>query len=175
MSHENICIPVFNPLMEIRIMKRRIGIIIAVVMIAFGAHGQANEAERIKKNITQMWKDMAQGKIESINFAEHTLTAYSSGGLWENLTGDELSASLLEGPNRLNVKPYHINVTFLGAQKDVSYVTYYLAGNILSEGKVIVPNYRTRISQVLEKRGDKWVWVGTHASPLFGGSGITVD
>ena len=156
-------------------MKRRIGLIMAVLMLACSAPGQADEAAAIKKNLEQMWSDVAQGKIDASNFGEGTLTAYSSGGLWENLTGDELSASLLEGPNRLNVKPYHINVTFLGAQKDVSYVTYYLAGNILSEGKVIVPNYRTRISQVLEKRGDKWVWVGTHASPLFGGSGITVD
>ena len=156
-------------------MKRRIGLIMAVLMLACSAPGQADEAAAIKKNLEQMWSDIALGEIDPSNFGEHTLTAYSSGGLWQSQSGEELSASLVGGPNRLHVKPYHIKITFLGAEKDVAYVTYYLAGNIKSEGKVVVPNYRTRISQVLEKRGDKWLWVGTHASPLFGGSGIKVD
>ena len=152
-------------------MKRRIGLIMAVLMLACSAPGQADEAAAIKKNLEQMWSDVALGKIDSSNFGKDTLTAYSSGGLWQKLSGEELSASIVTGP-RLHVKPYHIEITFLGAQKDVAYATYYLAGNIKNEEEVVVPNYRTRISQVMEKRGDKWVWVGTHASPLFGGSGI---
>ena len=152
-------------------MKRRIGLIMAVLMLACSAPGQADEAAAIKKNLEQMWSDVALGKIDSSNFGKDTLTAYSSGGLWQKLSGEELSASIVTGP-RLHVKPYHIEITFLGAQKDVAYATYYLAGNIKNGEEVVVPNYRTRISQVMEKRGDKWVWVGTHASPLFGGSGI---
>ena len=153
-------------------MKRRIGLIMAVLMLACSAPGQADEAAAIKKNLEQMWSDVALGKIDSSNFGKDTLTAYSSGGLWQKLSGEELSAFIVEGPNRFHVKPYHIEITFLGAQKDVAYATYYLAGNIKNGEEVVVPNYRTRISQVMEKRGDKWVWVGTHASPLFGGSGI---
>ena len=110
-------------------MKRRIGLIMAVLMLACSAPGQADEAAAIKKNLEQMWSDVAQGKIDASNFGEGTLTAYSSGGLWQSQSGK-------------------------------------------NEGKVVVPNYRTRISQVMEKRGNKWLWVGTHASPLFGGSGV---
>ncbi len=153
-------------------MKRRIGLIMAVLMLACSAPGQADEAAAIKKNLEQMWSDVAQGKIDASNFGEDPLTAYSSGGLWQSQSGEELSASMVGGPNILHVKPHHIEIIFLGAKKDVAYATYYLAGNIKNEGKVVVPNYRTRISQVMEKRGNKWLWVGTHASPLFGGSGV---
>ncbi len=68
-----------------------------------------------------------------------------------------------------------MNVKFLGSEEDVAYVTYYLAGKIANGDNVVVPNYRTRISQVLEKRGSNWTFIGSHASPLFGGSGFNVD
>ena len=41
--------------------------------------------------------------------------------------------------------------------------------------EVAVANYLTRISQVLKKKGNKWIFVASHASPLFGGSGYKVD
>ena len=64
-------------------MKRRIGLIMAVLMRACSAPGQADEAAAIKKNLEQMWSDVALGKIDSSNFGKDTLTAYSSGGLWQ--------------------------------------------------------------------------------------------
>ena len=97
-------------------MKRRNGLIMAVLMLACSAPGQADEAAAIKKNLEQMWSDIALGKIDPSNFGEQTLPAYSSGGLWQKLSGEELSASIVAGP-RLHVKPYHIKITFLGAQK----------------------------------------------------------
>ena len=48
-------------------------------------------------------------------------------------------------------------------------------GKIMKKEEVAVANYRTRISQVLEKKGNKWIFVASHASPLFGGSGYKVD
>ena len=77
-----------------------------------------------------------------------------------------------ESPNTLKFTPYHINAKFLGQEKDVAYVTYYLVGKIVREGKDDIANYRTRASNVMEKTDGKWVNSGAHYSPLFGGSGV---
>ena len=106
---------------------------------------------------------------------EHNIIAYSTGGLWEDLSAEEMAKSIVGGPNTFALRPYHINVRFLGSKKDVAYVSYYLVGNILRGDTVVVSNYRTRISQVSEKRGGKWITVGNHASPLYGGSGIVFE
>ena len=81
---------------------------------------------------------------------------------------------MTEGP-RLVAKAYHINVRLLGGAKDVAYASYYLSGNIMQDDKVVVVDYRTRISQVFHKEGKNWVIIATHASPLFGGSGVPAN
>ena len=54
----------------------------------------------------------------------------------------------------------------------MAYVTYYLVGKIVREGKDDIVNYRTRASNVMENKDGKWVNSGAHYSPLFGGSGV---
>jgi uncharacterized protein (DUF1330 family) len=54
-------------------------------------------------------------------------------------------------------------------------VTFYLTGTIkLPDGNAI-PDYRTRVSWVVEKMDGNWVVSGAHYSPLFGGSGARFD
>ena len=117
---------------------------------------------------------MAKGEVQAASVADEQIIAYSSGGMWEYLSGAEFIASMTEGP-KLVAKGYHINVRLLGDAKDVAYASYYLGGKITQDGEVIVVDYRTRVSQVLQKDGKNWVIVATHASPLFGGSGVPAD
>ena len=141
-------------------------------------HEESLRADRgiILENIEQMWVNMAQGKADPNKFdPEHNVTAYSSGGLWEDHTADELATALVGGSTILAVQPYHIKITLLGANDDVAHATYYLVGTILKDGNPIVTNYRTRISQVLEKQNGQWIFVANHASPLFGGSGVIFE
>lgn len=106
--------------------------------------------------------------------ADEPIIAYSSGGMWEYMNREEFIASMTEGP-RLVAKGYHIKVRLLGDAKDVAYASYYLSGNITQDDKVIIVDYRTRISQVFHKEGKNWVIVATHASPFFGGSGVPAN
>ena len=155
----------------------RIALTAAVLLAGFVGQVAANDAseiEAIKADITKFWAGLASGELQADAFAGEQIVAYSSGGMWEHLSGAELVASLTEGP-RLVTKGYHINVRLHGEAKDVAYASYYLGGKITHNGEVVVANYRTRVSQVLEKKGDKWVFAATHASPLFGGSGFVVD
>ena len=157
-------------------MKRTILFTLAISLLPVAAQSQAADVEAIKTNIEQMWKDMAQGKADPNKFDQnHNLTAYSSGGLWEDQTANELATTLVGGGVTLSVKPHHVKVTLLGEKKDVAHATYYLSGKILKGATVAVANYRTRISQVLEKQNGKWIFVANHASPLFGGSGVNFE
>jgi len=157
-------------------MKRTILFTLAISLLPVAAQSQAADVEAIKTNIEQMWKDMAQGKADPNKFDQnHNLTAYSSGGLWEDQTVNELATTLVGGGVTLSVKPHHVKVTLLGEKKDVAHATYYLSGKILKGATVAVANYRTRISQVLEKQNGKWIFVANHASPLFGGSGVNFE
>ena len=157
-------------------MKRTILFTLAISLLPVAAQSQAADVEAIKTNIEQMWKDMAQGKADPNKFDQnHNLTAYSSGGLWEDQTANELATTLAGGGVTLFVKPHHVKVTLLGEKKDVAHATYYLSGKILKGATVAVANYRTRISQVLEKQNGKWIFVANHASPLFGGSGVNFE
>lgn len=150
---------------------------LALIALPLPSHSQKSDGAAIKADIKAIWMDIAKGDSlrPSVFDKEHNLVAFSSGGLFEDLTEEEMVAALVKGTNTLDVKPYHINVTFFGAQEDVAYATYYLVGRIMQGDQVIVADYRTRISALLEKQNGKWYWVGAHASPLFAGSGVKLD
>ena len=102
--------------------------------------------------------------------------ARSDGGLWDFQSPKEIKSQIEDSPNTLNFRPYHIEVTIVGKNKDVAYTNYYLVGSITGpKGKVIASNYRTRASGTLIKNKGKWVAVGQHFSPLHGGSGVIFD
>ena len=66
-------------------------------------------------------------------------TATSEGGLWQFLSNEEFVSRAIDGPNILDIKPRHINVTIVGEKQDVAYAAYYLVGKILdADRKVIV-------------------------------------
>ncbi len=132
------------------------------------------EIEAITGKITEFVAGMARGEVDASSVADEPIIAYSSGGMWEYMNRQEFIASMTEGP-RLVAKAYHINVRLLGGAKDVAYASYYLSGNIIQDDKVVVVDYRTRISQVFHKEGKNWVIIATHASPLFGGSGVPAN
>ena len=156
----------------------RLSLISLVLLVAIVSPVVANESsdiEAVKAEIKQFWSGLANGEMATDKFAADQIVAYSSGGMWEYITAAEMVASLTEGP-RLVTKAYHVNVRLVGEAQDVAYASYYLGGKITTkEAGVVVANYRTRISQVLEKKGNKWIFGASHASPLFGGSGYKVD
>lgn len=156
-----------------------IRLVVSTAMLLSGLVGPvaATDTEVIKEvtgKIREFVAGMAKGEVQAASVADEQIIAYSSGGMWEYLSGAEFIASMTEGP-KLVAKGYHINVRLLGDAKDVAYASYYLGGKITQDGEVIVVDYRTRVSQVLQKDGKNWVIVATHASPLFGGSGVPAD
>ena len=157
-------------------MKNTLIILMALVL-AFPADAKAGDREDVIEAIEKQWADVAQRKVDkSTIHPDGQWLAKSAGGLWEFLTADETVALIEDAPNTFDFKPYHVNVKFLGARKDVAYVAYYLAGNILGKDKKpIIANYRTRASGVSVKIGGKWVAVGAHYSPLYGGSGVVFE
>lgn len=157
-------------------MKKFVIISLVLTLFTPQLNGQSKDEAAIKSDIIKTWKDAAERKMDKSLFdSDHVTSAYSTGGLWVDETGDEMANKIVGGPNTFVLTPYHITVRFFGSKKDVAYTSYYLVGNIMRGDKVIVPNYRTRISQVSEKQGGKWVTVANHASPLFGGSGIKFE
>ena len=157
-------------------MNKLLTVLLVLMTVPFQVQGQAKDESALKADVVKFWEDAAQRKLDRNKLdPEHNMVAYSTGGLWEDLTAEEMAKSIVGGPNTMALRPHHINVMFLGSKKDVAYVSYYLVGNIMKDDKVVVANYRTRISQVSEKRGGKWIGVGNHASPLFGGSGIVFE
>ena len=156
-----------------------IRLVVSTAMLLSGLGGPvaATDTEVIPEvtgKIREFVAGMAKGEVQAASVADEQIIAYSSGGMWEYLSGAEFIASMTEGP-KLVAKGYHINVRLLGDAKDVAYASYYLGGKITQDGEVIVVDYRTRVSQVLQKDGKNWVIVATHASPLFGGSGVPAD
>ena len=158
-------------------MTRIVYVISAVAVALFlnspAWAGNSEEEQQIIKTVEETWKKLANKEVsDGLVGPTGTINAQSSGGLWMNLERKTFEANMKKSPDTLKFSPYHINVKFLGQKKDVAYVTYYLAGNIIREGKDDITNYRTRASNVMEKKDGKWVNSGGHYSPLFGGSGI---
>ena len=137
----------------------------------------AGDKEDIVKQIKNQWVDFSKKKMDSslIN-PNGAWQARSDGGLWDFQSPKEIKSQIEDSPNTLNFRPYHIEVTIVGKNKDVAYTNYYLVGSITGpKGKVIASNYRTRASGTLIKNKGKWVAVGQHFSPLHGGSGVIFD
>ena len=152
---------------------------IAVVALALTTPawaGESEEEQEIIKDLKEMWKEIAAKELSDVLVGPKGLIqASSSGGLWQVFETTEALAAFLEASPTMRFTPYHIDVRFLGSQKDVAYVTYYLVGTIAREGKEAIINYRTRASSVMEKTDGQWISVGSHYSPLFGGSGLVTD
>ena len=147
-----------------------------VLLLAFDS--SAGDRENIVAAIEQTWRDIALKKPDvSEGHPEGQWVATSQGGLWEFLSPEEFRAMITSAPNVLDFKPYHINVRIVGENQDVAYAAYYLLGNILNADRstVLVKNYRTRASEVSVKLDGKWVQVGSHYSPLYGGAGVVFD
>ena len=146
-------------------------------MLLLASNSSAGDREDVVADIEQTWRDIAFKKpAVSEGHPDGQWVATSQGGLWEFLSDEEFEAMITNAPNVLDFKPYHINVRIVGEKQDVAYAAYYLVGNILdADRKVVVKNYRTRASEVSVKIDGKWVQVGSHYSPLYGGSGVVFD
>ena len=149
----------------------------ALTGVVFASESRAGDKENVVASIEQMWKDIAlkNPDAERRQHPNGVWFASSEGGLWK-FTSNEDFRPAIDGPNTLDIKPRHINVTIVGEKQDVAYATYYLVGKILdAESKVIVKDYRTRASQVWVNLDGKWVLIGDHYSPLYGGGGVVFD
>jgi hypothetical protein len=158
---------------------RRVALLVLVLIIAqitttsvLLADTAADEAA-IHDLIADLWQDVAAKKIAPSGVSpEGCAIATSQGGFWQYLSPDEFTALINDAPNTLDFKPAYIQIQFLGSQKDVAYVSYYLSGTIRLAGEGGIADYRTRASNVMEKIDGRWVMAGSHYSPLFGGSGV---
>ena len=149
----------------------------ALTGVVFASESRAGDKENVVASIEKMWKDIAlkNPDAERRQHPNGSWFASSEGGLWK-FTSNEDFRPAIDGPNTLDIKPRHINVTIVGEKQDVAYATYYLVGKILdAESKVIVKDYRTRASQVWVNLDGKWVVIGGHYSPLYAGSGVVFD
>ena len=157
-------------------MNTKIGIL-ALFLFFSVSHTFADEKQNVIEITEKMWAATAKKQMpREVVHPDGIWIATSQGGLWDYLSVDENLEMINEAGNYLDIKPYHTNVQFLGSKKDVAYVTFYLIGNILDEDRnVIVNNYRTRASNVFVKLNGNWVVVGSHYSPLHGGSGVVFN
>ena len=148
----------------------------ALTGVLFASESRAGNKEDVVAAIEQTWKDIALKNPTTEGHPDGSWIATSEGGLWQFLSKEEFGAMITESPNVLDFDPHHINVRMVGEKQDVAYAAYYLVGNILdADRKVIVKNYRTRASQVWVKLDGRWVEIGSHYSPLYGGSGVVFD
>ena len=156
---------------------KKIIMTLIVLSIAVPVTLMAGDKEDIVNQIKQRWIDISNKKVDkTLLNPVGTWQASSQGGLWDFQDLKESQAQLNDSPNTLQFRPYHIEVTIVGKGKDVAYTNYYLVGTIIGpEGNSIAKNYRTRASATLVKKGGKWVAVGEHFSPLYGGSGVIFD
>jgi uncharacterized protein DUF4440 len=154
----------------------RIPIIAATALIVTAPTwaAEVEDEQAIIDDTKSVWEQIAAKDFTHLMIGPRGVVhAGSAGGLWRRMTAEEMAAYLAESPN-LRAAPYHINVRFLGSQKDVAYVTYYLVGTVVrGDGGCV--SYRTRASSVMEKIDGEWVSAGQHYSPLFGGSGFGAD
>ena len=152
-------------------------LMLVVMGLLFVNNLMAGDKEDIVALIKQQWVDFSNKTVDMSTFhPDGTWQATSQGGLWALQSPKEVKSQIEESPNTFNFRPHHIEVTIVGKNKDVAYTNYYLVGNITGpSGKVIAQNYRTRASGTLVKKGGKWLGVGQHFSPLYGGSGVIFD
>ena len=146
--------------------------------VVFASELRAGGKENVVAAIEQTWKDIALKNPDAVRrgHPDGGWTATSEGGLWQFISSEESFRQAIDGPNILDIKPRHINVTIVGEKQDVAYAAYYLVGKILdADRKVIVKNYRTRASQVSVKLDGKLVVIGSHYSPLYSGGGVVFD
>ena len=164
-------------------------ILVAVVLAAFislaTAQTYSPEEQQIVDQVRSSWKSLAKGDYDAIARIDFGMTpgrataaddrpvieASSDGGLWEISTSRNEMEWFKENEFILRAAPHHIHVLILGSARDVAHVSYYLVGTIPMKGGES-RDYRTRVSQVLEKVNGKWVIRGAHYSPLFGGVGL---
>ena len=149
----------------------------ASIGVVFASELRAGGKENVVAAIEQTWKDIAlkNPDAERRQHPNGVWFASSEGGLWQFRSKEEFAA-MADRPNILDFRPHHINVKIVGEKQDVAYAAYYLVGTILdADRKVIVKNYRTRASQAWVKLDGKWVVIGGHFSPLYGGSGVVFD
>ena len=150
----------------------------ALTGVVFASESRAGDKENVVAAIEQTWKDVALKNPDAVRrrHPEGSWFASSQGGLWSIRSNEASFRPAIDGPNTLDFKPRHINVTIVGEKQDVAYATYYLVGKILdADRKVIVKDYRTRASQVWVNLDGKWVLIGDHYSPLYGGGGVVFD
>ena len=96
---------------------------------------------------------------------ETTYEFWSSGGLLQVLPGSEI---VLEY-DVFSLHPKHIQVIVHG--DDAATAMFYSEGAIQEKGRPAVADYRTRVTRVYVKEGDRWVPRTAHYSPIAGGSG----
>lgn len=140
-----------------------------------GAQSYSSEEQEIVDRTINQWKNFAERNYDAMVSGPGDLVglqASSHGGLWDRATAEEQLNNLTNTPYTLRATPYHIQILFLGSDKDVAYVTYYLSGSVTLEDGTVVDNYRTRASEVLESIDGQWVSRGAHYSKLHEGSGI---
>jgi len=155
----------------------KIILLFASTVLLLANDSSAGDREDIVAHIEQTWREIALKKpIVNMGHPDGQWVATSQGGLWEFLSPEEFGSMITDSPNVLAFKPYHINVSIVGEKQDVAYAAYYLVGNILdADHNPIVKNYRTRASEVSVKIDGKWLQIGGHYSPLYGGSGVKLD
>ena len=145
------------------------------VLLVVSGEAKAGDQEDVSAAIQRNWKDAALKNPTAERHPDGSWIANSEGGLWQFRSKEEFAA-MADRPNILDFRPHHINVKIVGEKQDVAYAAYYLVGTILdADRKVIVKNYRTRASQAWVKLDGKWVVIGGHYSPLYGGSGVVFD
>ena len=152
-------------------------LIVFAALILVNNNVIAGDKEDITNQIKQLWVNFSNKKVDiSLINPNGSWQASSEGGLWNFQSPKEIQSQIADSPNTLNFRPYHIEVTIIGKGQDVAYTNYYLIGTITGRGgKVVANNYRTRASGTLVKKAGKWVSVGEHYSPLYGGSGVIFD
>ncbi len=151
-----------------------IGLILALAPNV-AADTTADEAA-IRDVIENLWKNLAERKVDGRHVhPDGVIQATSAGGFWRTLSRDEVVSQIETGPTTLRAEPHYVRVKFLGAQKDVAFVSFYLSGSIDLGEQGVIDNYRTRASIVMEKVGGRWVESAAHYSALFGGSGVLPD
>ena len=132
-------------------MNKLLLFLLLILLLVPQLNGQSKDEAVIKADVVKLWSDAANRKMDKNKLnPEHNIIAYSTGGLWEDLTADKMVASIVGGPNTFDLRPYHINVKFLGSKKDVAYgvskeavinLTKYLAIHLAPKIRVncIVP------------------------------------